>query len=361
MNRELRCGYTTGSCAAAAALASARWLADGTVLEYATIELPDHAPLTLAVSHFGGGLFGVVKDAGDDPDRTNGMTVCAQVELTSGSEIEFIGGVGVGTVTLPGLKLPVGEPAINPVPRQMITQAVRSVMSGGVRVTVSIPGGSDVARRTFNPRLGIEGGLSVLGTTGIVKPMSEDALKESLKADLHVKAASGRRALAFAFGEGGERMAQQAFGLPPEAFVQMSNYVGFMLDCAVGAGIESVLISGHPGKLAKVAAGSMNTHSGAGDGRIEAICTQAALMGAPRQLIGDLVGCITTEAAIAIIQQSGMDTLWERLAQAVCAKCAAHARGQLRVEAAFLDNSGTVLGCSAGTGELVEEIKAWGR
>jgi cobalt-precorrin-5B (C1)-methyltransferase len=361
MTKELRCGYTTGSCAAAAALASARWLADGTVLEYATIELPGKKPLTLAVGHRGNGVFGVVKDAGDDPDVTNGMSVLAKVERLPGDGVEFAAGPGVGTVTLPGLKLPPGEPAINPVPRRMIEQAVRSVLSGGVRVTVSIPGGEETARRTFNPRLGIEGGLSVLGTTGIVKPMSEDALKESLKADLQVKAAQGRDALVFAFGENGERLARQAFGLPPDACVQTSNYVGYMLECAVSSGVRSVLICGHPGKLAKVAAGTMNTHNAAGDGRIEAICTQAALMGAPVQLIRVLYICNTTEEAIQLISEAGMGGLWNELARTAGVKCAAHVHGALRVEAAFLGQGGDVLGMSAGALNLAEEMKAWRR
>lgn len=360
MTQPLRCGYTTGSCAAAAALSSARWLKDGTVLEYATIELPTSASLNLPVTHLGGGHFGVVKDAGDDPDVTDGMMVCAHVDAIDGNGIVFVGGTGVGTVTLPGLKVPVGEPAINPVPRQMIENAIRSVLPGGARVTVSIPGGEEVARRTFNPRLGIVGGLSVLGTTGIVKPMSEDALKESLLADLRVKAASGRKALAFAFGESGERAAQRAFGLPAQSCVQTSNFVGYMLDCAAAAGIAAVLLCGHPGKLAKVAAGTMNTHSAAGDGRIEAICTRAALMGAPAAFIRELYACNTTEAAIVLLRDAGMNALWDALAATVTDRCTAHAHGQLRVEAAFLNSAGTVLGRSTGVEDLALEIRLWG-
>lgn len=360
MTQPLRSGYTTGSCAAAAALASAAWLAHGAVLEYATIELPDGRPLTLPVTHLGGGLFGVIKDAGDDPDVTDGIMVCAKVEAARGRGIDFVGGPGVGTVTLPGLKVPVGEPAINPVPRQMIETAIRTMYAGGVRVTVSIPGGEEVARRTFNPRLGIEGGLSVLGTTGIVKPMSEEALKESLLADLRVKAASGHRALAFAFGESGERAAQKAFGLPSQACVQTSNFVGYMLGCAAASDINAVLLCGHPGKLAKVAAGTMNTHSTAGDGRIEAICTQAALMGAPASFIRELFQCNTTEAAITLLRGAGMDALWDALAVTAAARCAAHVHGRLRVEAAFLDGAGAVLGRSTGAEDLAQEIRQWG-
>ena len=359
MTQRLRNGVTTGSCAAAAALASAAWLAHGAVLEYATIALPQGQALTLPVTHLGGGVFGVVKDAGDDPDVTDGLMVCAEVEAARGRGVHFAGGPGVGTVTLPGLKVPVGEPAINPVPRQMIEVAIRTVYDGGVRVTVSIPGGREVARRTFNPRLGIEGGLSVLGTTGIVKPMSEEGLKESLLADLRVKAATGRRALAFAFGDSGERAAQRALGLPAQACVQTSNFVGYMLDCAVAAGIAGVLVCGHPGKLAKVAAGTMNTHSAAGDGRMEAICTQAALLGAPTPFLRELYASNTTETAIALLHGAGMDGLWSTLADAAAAKCTAHVHGQLRVAAAFLDGKGAPLGVSAGAQELIREICAW--
>ena len=359
MKQALRNGYTTGSCAAAAALASARWQADGTVLAHAAIELPGGTRLILPVSHLGESLFGVIKDAGDDPDVTDGMLVCAQVAPCDGEEIVFAGGPGVGVVTLPGLKVPVGEPAINPVPRRMIEQAIRPVLSGGLRVTVSIPGGEEVARRTFNPRLGIEGGLSVLGTTGIVRPMSEEALKESLLAELRVRAASGRSALAFSFGESGERAMQNTFCLPAEACVQTSNFVGYLLACAAAEGVVAVLVCGHPGKLAKVAAGTMNTHNGAGDGRIEAICVQAAMMGAPAAFIRELYGSNTTEVAIALIRREGLEGLWPRLAETAASRCAAAVHKRIRVEAAFLDGTGTLLGCSAGAEELAERIRTW--
>lgn len=359
MKQALRTGYTTGSCAAAAALASARWQADGTVLAHAAIELPGGTRLILPVSHLGEGLFGVIKDAGDDPDVTDGMMICARVEPCEGEDVSFAGGTGVGVVTLPGLKVPVGEPAINPVPRRMIALAIRSVLSGGVRVTVSIPGGEEVARRTFNLRLGIEGGLSVLGTTGIVRPMSEEALKESLLAELQVKTASGRKTIAFSFGESGERAMQNAFALPAAACVQTSNFVGYLLACAAEEGVNAVLICGHPGKLAKVAAGTMNTHNAAGDGRIEAICVQAAMMGASAAFVRELYESNTTEVAIGLIQREGFEGLWSRLAEAAAFRCTASVHKRIRVEAAFLDGTGTMLGCSAGAEELVERMRTW--
>ena len=355
----LRTGFTTGTCATAAALASALYRKEGVAPDRVEVELPDGRFVGLPVIHCGDGRFGVIKDAGDDPDVTGGLMVCAGVEPLAGETILFAAGDGVGIVTRPGLKLPVGEPAINPVPRRMIEKAVRTVLDGGARITVSIPGGEAVARRTFNPRLGVVGGLSILGTTGIVRPMSEDALKESLEADLRVKCAQGRRELAFAFGESGERAVWRTLGLPPDATVQTSNYVGHMLAFAAEAGVTAVLLTGHPGKLAKVSAGTMNTHNAAGDGRIEAICTRAALMGATRAQIQALYACPTTEAAMRCVQEAGLDGIWTELAGTAAERAVLQVHGRLQVEAMFFDGAGNPLGASAGAEALVERMRAW--
>ena len=341
---KLREGFTTGSCAAAAALACCLWLRDGVCPERVSIVVPAGRTYAPEIVMHSGGVCGVIKDAGDDPDITNGMEILARVELLPGDgPIEFAAGEGVGTVTEPGLKIPVGEAAINPVPRAMIEDAVRSVFGArSARVTVSVPGGEEVARKTFNPRLGIVGGISVLGTTGIVRPMSEEALKESLYEELKMRAAQGHRDLVYTFGNQGEEAMHRLFpGLP---VVQVSNEIGYMLDSAVELGMEGILLGGHPGKLAKVAAGVMQTHSHTADARREAIITQLALMGAPVSLIEAVYACKTTDAAIGVIREAGYADVWNRMAMAAQRYCALRVREALEVRIVFTDAQGGVLG-----------------
>ena len=344
--KALREGFTTGSCAAAAALASCLWQRDGACPERVSIVVPagrTYAPEILPHEDF---LCGVIKDAGDDPDITNGMEITARVRISAeNGPISYRAGEGVGTVTEPGLKVPVGEPAINPVPRQMIEEAVRRVIGDRAAcVTVSIPGGVEVARKTFNPRLGIAGGLSVLGTTAIVRPMSEEALKESLYEELKMRAAQGHRYVLFTFGNQGEEAMHRLF--PGVPVVQVSNETGFMLDSALELGFARILLGGHPGKLVKVSAGIMQTHSHTADGRREAIITQLALMGAPLSLIEAVYAGKTTDVAIAAIQAAGFETVWDRLAEAARRYCELRVRGEMTVDIAFVDGQGKLLGQS---------------
>ena len=342
--KKLREGYTTGSCAAAAALACCLWLRDGECPRRVEITLPEGRRYAPEINAHPDGSCGVIKDAGDDPDITNGMEVCARVELLDGEgEIEFIAGDGVGTITEPGLKIPVGGAAINPVPRSMIENAVRSVFGArAARVTVSIPGGAELARKTFNPRLGIRGGLSVLGTSGVVRPMSEEALKDSLYAELRMRVVQGHTSLAFTFGNQGEAALQPLF--PDLCVVQVSNELGFMLDSALELGVRHLLIGGHPGKLAKVAAGVMQTHSHTADARREAIAAQLALMEAPTALIGEVMRNVTTDAAMEAIHSGGFDGVWNRLARAARRYCELRVRGEIGIGIAFVDGRGRLLG-----------------
>ena len=227
----------------------------------------------------------VVKDSGDDPDITNGMEIRARVEmLPEEGEIVFLAGEGVGIITEPGLKIPVGEPAINPVPRQMIEEAVRSVYgSRAGKVWISIPGGRELARKTFNPRLGIRDGLSVLGTTGIVRPMSLEALRDSMYTELRMRVIQKKDPILFTFGNQGEKAMETI--CPGVCIVQVSNEIGFMLDSALDLGVKHLIIGGHPGKLCKIAAGVMQTHSHTADARREAIVAHLAFMGAPVEIL----------------------------------------------------------------------------
>lgn len=342
--KPLREGYTTGSCAAAAALACCLWQRDGECPLRVEIVLPEGRSYAPEIIAHADGRCGVIKDPGDDPDITRGMEIVSQVVPGDcDGEISFFAGEGVGTITEPGLKFPPGEPAINPVPRQMIERAVRSVFGNrAARVTISIPGGAEIAKKTFNPRLGIRGGLSILGTSGVVRPMSEAALKDSLCAELRMRANQGKRSLLFTFGNQGEAAMR---ALHPDAcIVQVSNEIGFMLDSALELGVEHILIGGHPGKLAKIAAGVMQTHSRTADARREAIAAQLALMGAPVSLIESVLESATTDAAMAAIHASGYDGVWARVCRAARRYCSLRVRGEIGIGVVAVDGAGRMLG-----------------
>jgi len=345
--KKLREGFTTGSCAAAAALACCLWQRDGACPEAVELEVPGGKVYRPQIVPHEDGSCGIIKDSGDDPDITKGMEVISRVDVSQeDGPIVFRGGDGIGTITQKGLKIPVGEPAINPVPREMIEAAVRSVFgSKGATVTVSIPGGTEIAKKTFNPRLGIEGGLSVLGTTGILRPMSLEALRDSLYVELKMRAEQGHKHLAFTFGNQGES-ALHALGCQIPV-VQVSNEIGFMLDSARELGIEYLLVSGHPGKMAKIAAGVMQTHSQTADGRREAIITHLALMGAPKSLCEQVYGCVTTDSAAEFIHTAGFDGVWDRIAIAAKEYMTFRVREEIEIETMVTDYEAHVMGKSA--------------
>jgi cobalt-precorrin-5B (C1)-methyltransferase len=233
------------------------------------VELPDGTrvafDVAMAESNPDSASAGVRKFAGDDPDVTDGCLVIASVAWTDGPHLTLVAGEGVGVVTKPGLALPPGEPAINPVPRRMISQAVREVLDRPLQVTISIPGGKELAQKTFNPRLGVVGGLSVLGTTGIVRPFSAAAMRDAIECAMAVASACGISAPVFVPGRIGEKAASRRFRLAPEQLIEVSNEWGFALDCAMKFNFRRLLIVGHPGKLAKLPAGDWDTHSSRSD------------------------------------------------------------------------------------------------
>ena len=268
--KKLRCGYTTGTCATAAASAAAMMLFSHRNVDTVRVETPKGVTLDLEI---GNAAFSentatcaVRKDAGDDPDITDGLLIFATVVYADGDGIILKGGKGVGTVTKEGMSSPVGEAAINPTPRRMITEAVRKVMEdfkykGGLEVIISIPGGEELARKTFNPRLGIVGGLSVLGTSGIVDPMSEQALIDTIHVEMNSRRAAGDEHLLAFFGNYGVDFAASEWQMDTQDRVTCSNYVGEMLDYAAYLQFKDVLLIGHVGKMLKLAQGIMNTHS----------------------------------------------------------------------------------------------------
>lgn len=312
--KRLRCGYTTGTCAALAAAGAARLLLAGAVP--ATVALVTPKGLRVEVPLEQARLEGpraavaaVAKDAGDDADVTDGLLVWARVELAPEvSGVAIDGGEGVGRVTKPGLDQPVGAAAINRVPRQMIAEAVAAVRDdlayeGGLRVTVFVPGGETVAQRTFNPDLGIEGGISILGTSGIVEPMSEAALVETVCLELRQafalhQADACHRLILTPGNYGLDFLRAQGLDQLDVPVVRCSNFVGEALDEAALLGFDEVLLVGHAGKFVKLAGGIMNTHSRMADCRMELVCAHAAACGAPAEVCRAVLDAATVDAAL---------------------------------------------------------------
>ncbi|MEA4871662.1 MAG: cobalt-precorrin-5B (C(1))-methyltransferase CbiD [Synergistaceae bacterium] len=357
--KKLREGYSTGSCAAAAAKAAAIRAMLGTCPQEVEITTPEGKKFILPIIGFKDGSFGVIKDAGDDPDSTNGLLIKASVKTSdSRGEVTFEAGEGVGIVTLPGLKVPVGEPAINPVPRAMIERAVREVIGDrSAAVTISVPRGAEVAKRTFNPRLGIVGGISILGTTGRVKPMNEASLLESLTLELNTHTAVGRKAIAVAFAGTGETALRNAYRIKNRAVVQCGNYIGYLLEESARLGLNKLLIGGHPGKLLKVTAGTFNTHNRTGGGAREALCTQAAIEGVSSEIIRNLYESSTIEEAIGLLSNNELDFLWDKLAHITAKRCEERVFGEIEAAVSFIDNSGRILGATENASSIAEEIR----
>ena len=263
---SLRSGITTGTCASAAAGAAACVLVGIAAPKQIEVRLPSGNRLFVPVLYAKResdetAVAAVRKDAGDDPDVTDGMEVVVRISWADSDETTFVAGDGVGTVTKPGLQIPPGEPAINPVPRAMIIDAVREVTDRPVVVEVSIPGGCEVAMKTFNPRLGISGGLSVLGTSGIVRPYCRRAIEDAIRAAMDVAAACGVVAPVLVPGNIGAKAASLHFNLAEEQVIEVGNDWGFALDEFVARRFQGVMLLGHPGKIAKLIAGQWDTHS----------------------------------------------------------------------------------------------------
>lgn len=338
--KKLRCGYTTGTCAAAAARAAAEALLCGVFPPSLTIGTPAGIQVTVSPEECVLGAdfarCAVRKDGGDDCDVTNGALIAATVRKTERG-ITISGGDGVGRVTRPGLNQPVGEAAINRVPREMITRQLQAALKAhgadcGLHAEISVPQGAALAKKTFNPRLGIEGGISILGSTGIVRPMSKQALVDTIRAELEMHRAEGVRDLLMTPGNYGADFAQNALGLDIRRAVECSNYVGEAVDLAVLLGFSSILLVGHVGKLCKLAASVMDTHSRSADARREVFVTHAALLGASGQTLRALYEAATTDAALDILLQEGLaQQVLDAIAKAA-GEALSHRAGGVRTE-----------------------------
>ena len=368
-HKKLRYGYTTGSCAAAASKAAAAMLLSGKEISYVELHTPKGIDLRLEVLDISrednAVSCAIQKDGGDDPDVTNGILIYAKVSREPADEAQIIidGGIGVGRVTKPGLEQPVGAAAINKVPRQMIRENLEAVCEqyhyhGKLSVVISIPSGVELAAKTFNPRLGIVGGISVLGTSGIVEPMSEQALIDTIRVEMRQKLANGMEYLLVVPGNYGiDFLDQYGHGLQLEDAVKCSNFVGEALDAAVEFGVKGVLLVGHIGKFVKLAGGIMNTHSHNADARMELLTVHAALLGAPVELLQKMMECVTTDDALKYLKEADlMEPVMERIMEKMEFYVNQRAQHQLELGVITFSNVFGILGQTKNVPDLVKKI-----
>lgn len=364
--KMLRYGYTTGTCAALAAAAAVKALLSSAEPGPQTLMTAKGIPVSVPIEVWGmdetGAWASVFKDAGDDSDITDGMEIRAHASA-KGDEITIDGGKGVGRVTKPGLDQPVGNAAINSGPRAMIRAAVESVCEqmeykGGIEVIISVPEGEEAAAKTFNPKLGIEGGISILGTTGIVEPMSEQALVDTIEIELKQIAHETSRLILTPGNYGEDFIAGSGLdklGVPVQKF---SNFLGETLDILSGLEIDEVLLVAHVGKLSKVAAGIMNTHSKYADGRNEIFCAHAAVNEAGADVCARLMDAATTDACIEILDEQGIrEDVITSIMCAVQQKLEHRVKGNFRIGAVMFSNVYGLLGM---TEEAKTILRCWG-
>lgn len=374
----MRYGFTTGSCAAAAAKAAAYMLLTGRGKTEITIETPKGIPYTARLADIRRGeqevSCAVEKDGGDDPDITTGAWIYAKVSYGGfwdgagkGQRIEICGGKGVGRVTKPGLDQPVGSAAINRVPREMIEKEVLQVCRltdyrGSLRVEISVPDGEKLAGQTHNPRLGIVGGISILGTSGIVEPMSSQAILDTIRAELNQRRAQGFDYVAVSPGNYGLDFMKRTYRYDLDRSVKCSNFIGDTVDMAAETGFRRMLLTGHVGKLIKVAGGIMNTHSREADCRIELLAAFSVRAHVEPEEIRRILDCVTTEEAVHILAKSGkLRPVMETAAERVCYYLEKRAKGKLQIDCILYTNEFGELAKSKGAAKwfiLLEQEQA---
>lgn len=370
----MRIGFTTGSCAAAAAKAACYMLLTGKEKTEITIETPKGILFPAQIVDIqrseGRVSCAVIKDGGDDPDVTTGSHICVDVILKQESDYElgripevFIdGGKGVGRVTMPGLDQPVGSAAINHVPREMITKEVREVCElcdyhGDVQVVVSVPGGEELAEKTFNPRLGIVGGISILGTSGVVEPMSSQALLDTIRVELNQKKALGYSLVAVSPGNYGIDFMKATYDYDLDRSVKCSNFIGDTLDMVRELGFEGILLTGHIGKLIKVSGGIMNTHSREGDCRMELLAAAGLMAGCDGKTARQILQNVVTEEGVKILKEAGcLEGAMEYAMEGIMRSLRKRAGEGIRVECMMYANQFGLLAKSDGAEEMLKEL-----
>lgn len=379
----LRCGITTGTCAAAAAKAAALRLLMGVRAEQIKIHTPKgitvEVPVIPCSADERQAEYKVVKDSGDDPDVTNRAEICVRVEKAESRaasreafrnekylNLFLDGGAGVGRVTKQGLEQEIGQAAINKVPRQMLFAAVGEVCGLSeyeepLVITVSVPEGEKLAEKTFNSALGIHGGISILGTSGILEPMSEKAIIDTIEAQIRQMYVQGEKRLLVTPGNYGQSYAEKYLGLSLENSVKCSNYIGETLDFAVSYEMEELLLVGNIGKLVKLAAGIMNTHSKTADGRGEIVAVHTVLCGGTKEMAEKIMDCINTEEMLSLLEEW---RLREAVLQSICSKIKEHMerriKGKLRFGVMLFSESRGYLGETEGSGKLAEQYRMQG-
>ena len=382
----MRYGFTTGSCAAAASKAAAYMLLTGNKKESISIMTPKgilfHARILEITRTEQEVTCAVEKDGGDDPDITTGALIYSTVRFRTSSEkimeeefpeknklreknnrIFIEGGKGVGRVTKPGLDQPVGNAAINHVPREMITKEVQEVctltdFSGDLDIIISVPEGEQLAEQTFNPRLGIIGGISILGTSGIVEPMSAQALLDTIRVELNQKKAQGYEIAAVSPGNYGLDYMKRTYQYDLDQSVKCSNFVGDTIDMAIEIGFPKMLFTGHIGKLVKVAGGMMNTHSREGDCRMEILTAAAVKNQVPYAVLEDILQCVTTEEALRKLDACGKkEAVMQDLLKKICFYMNKRAAGKMQIEVILYSNDFGELAKSDGAESFLNTLK----
>lgn len=370
--KKYRRGYTTGSCAAAAAKASVHMLFTNKKIENINIDTPKGIPLTLKVKNIElkdkSAVCSIEKDGGDDIDATHTMDIFAKAELIPREDEEIIvtSGVGIGIVTKKGLSVEVGKPAINQVPMRMIRSEISKVLGENhkllnkdksLKITIFAPQGEEIAKKTFNPRLGIVGGISILGTTGIVEPMSEDGWKKSLSIELEMKKAQGMDKIILVPGNHGEEFIREHLKIDMNNCVRMSNFVGYMLNEAKRLGFKKILMAGHIGKFIKISAGIFNTHSKVCDARNEIMIANLALMGADLDFLKDINECVTAEGAVEIIDKSKYTEIYNVLCNKCKERVEEYLNEDIQVEVYMFRMDKSLLGKSTNADLLTEDFR----
>lgn len=365
-HKKLRCGYTTGTCAAAASRAAVRMLVTKIPVKEIEIFTPKGVTLKLKILNIcitdEYAECAVKKDAGDDADCTNGILVYSRAGfLPDGIVID--GGKGVGRITKPGLGQPEGAAAINSVPRKMIKEAVLSELEAagyetGIKIVISVPGGEEIAKKTFNPRLGIEGGISILGTSGIIEPMSEKALLDTIYIEMKQKKAHSGGVLLISPGNYGKNFAGDTWGIDLEQGLKCSNFIGETLDMALMLGFNKILFIGHIGKLVKVAAGVMNTHSRIADARMETLCSCAVLAGCSIETARNILLCTTTDEVVFLLEQDGiLDKTMDIMLGRIVSNMRYRTENKIEIEVIVFSNQAGVLAKSGMAMEFIKLIK----